>query len=78
MYIGSGCKKCENIQTVLDKIEPDVEHGSYAIVTAKLFNEIASLLESRSRVDESKDKILFEYRDEEYSFEVKRGDEHDE
>ena len=76
--MGLGCKKCENIQTVLDKIEPDVEHGRYAIVTAKLFNEIASLLESSSRVDESKDKILFEYRDEEYSFEVKRGDEHDE
>ena len=70
--MGSGCKKCENIQTVLDKIEPDVEHGRYAIVTAKLFNEIASLLESSRRVDERKDKILFEDRDEEYSFEVRR------
>ena len=76
--MGSGCKKCENIQTVLDKIEPDVEHGRYAIVTAKLFNEIASLLESSRRVDESKEKILFEDRYEEYSFEVKRGEEHDE
>ena len=71
-------EKCANIQTVLDKIEPDVEHGRYAIVTAELFNEIASLLESSRRVDESKDKILFEDRYEEYSFEVKRGDEHDE
>lgn len=70
--MGSRCKKCENIQTVLDKIEPDVEHGRYTVVTAKLFNEIASLLESSRRVDESKEKILFEDRYEEYSFEVRR------
>ena len=76
--MGLGCKKCENIQAVLDKIEPDVEHGRYAIVTAKLFNEIASLLESSRRVDESKQKTLFEDRYEEYSFEVKRGEGHDE
>lgn len=69
--MGSRCKKCENIQTVLDKIEPDVEHGRYTVVTAKLFNEIASLLGSSRRVDESKEKILFEDRYEEYSFEVK-------
>ena len=65
--VNSGCKKCENIQTVLDKIEPDVEYGRYAIVTAKLFNEIASLLESSRRADENKEKILFEI----YSFEIK-------
>ena len=44
--MGSIREKCANIQTVLDKIEPDVEHERYAIVTAKLFNEIASLQES--------------------------------
>lgn len=69
--MSSGCKKCENIQTVLDEIKPDVELGRYVVVTAKLFNKIASLLESSRRVDESKEKILFEDRYEEYSFEVK-------
>lgn len=69
--MSSESKKCENIQNVLDKIEPDVEHGRYTVVTAKLFNEIASLLESSRRVDESKEH-LFEDRYEEYSFEVRR------
>ena len=69
--MSSESKKCENIQNVLDKIEPDVEHGQYTVVTAKLFNEIASLLESSRRVDESKEH-LFEDRYEEYSFEVRR------
>lgn len=60
--MGSGCKKCRNIQTVLDKVEPDVESGRYVVVTAKLFNEIASLLESSRRVDEDKEKLRYETR----------------
>lgn len=60
--MGSGCKKCGNIQAVLDKIEPDVELGRYVVVTEKIFNEIAELLGSTRRVDETKDRIRYESR----------------
>lgn len=66
--MGSGCKKCENIQAVLDRIEPDVEYGRYVVVTEKLFNEIASLLGSSRRVDESREKLRCEIRYVKYQF----------